>query len=231
MDIQQFVPNDEQQDCLKLLNGFITANKPHSKLLINGSAGTGKTTIIIKTIIEIIITKALPSLKSIAVLNEKEYEQLMFTFPSFIISAPTNKAKDVLLHKYNNFISSLDLKECNNHKSLLLKILSNRIEFLTVSQVLSIKRQINELGEEEFTKGNDKKIASKYSKPTYDNTFIIVDECSMIETNSTKLLNLIKCPIIYILLNVNKNLVISSIILSKNQRILFYLNVVCFIRI
>ena len=200
MASQIFIPNDEQQECLKLLSTFITANKPHSKLLINGSAGTGKTTLIIKTIIEIITAKAIPCLRSLAALNPNEFEQLMTTFPSFIISAPTNKAKDVLLHKYNNYISSpaLDIKDSQNYKSELIKILSSCIQFLTVSQVLSIKRQINELGEEEFTKGNDKKVAAKYSKPIYNNSFIIVDECSMIETNSTKLLALIKCPIIYI---------------------------------
>ena len=42
-----------------------------------------------------------------------------------------------------------------------------------------------------------KKIIDKYNK-IYTNTSIIVDECSMIDKNTARLLELIKCPIIYI---------------------------------
>ena len=54
------------------------------------------------------------------------------------------------------------------------------------------------MGVEEFTKGNDKKISDKYNKGAFSNTSIIIDECSMIDNNTYKLLSIIKCPIIYI---------------------------------
>ena len=53
--INKFIPNEEQLLCIKKVNSFISTNKPFSKLLINGSAGTGKTTIIISSIINIIL--------------------------------------------------------------------------------------------------------------------------------------------------------------------------------
>ena len=43
-----------------------------------------------------------------------------------------------------------------------------------------------------------KKLVDKYNKELILTTSIIVDECSMIDTHTTKLLNVIKCPIIYI---------------------------------
>ena len=48
------VYNDEQLNCISQLKTFIKNNIPNSKLLINGSAGTGKTTIIIYTIFQIL---------------------------------------------------------------------------------------------------------------------------------------------------------------------------------
>jgi hypothetical protein len=194
-----FKPNDEQEACIKILENFISSNTPFSKLLINGSAGTGKTTIIIKTILDIILDSFLPMLNEITIINDKLFKQITATLPTFIISAPTNKAKDVLELKYNLFLSSIEIpRNIERHKYQIYNILNRQIIFLTVSQVLSIKLQINEMGEEEFTKGNDKKIVERYNSPRFDNTFIIVDECSMIESKITKLLTLIKCPIIYI---------------------------------
>jgi len=91
-----------------------------------------------------------------------------------------------------------NLKDRTIDRYVLNEITNKKIDFLTVSQVLSINRVINEMGEEEFSKGNEKKVANKYNKPSFNNTIIIVDECSMLDTNTTKLLNIIRCPIIYI---------------------------------
>jgi len=220
-----FIPNEEQKQCILDITKFIKEYKPYSKLLINGSAGTGKTTIIISTLINNLIEQLRNHIKEIELYEDiKSMTELLNNINEFIITAPTNKAKDVLVNKYNNYIEELTLhniKENNiindnqiinsnssnnaiikkNNETLLSKIIvifSKKITFLTVSQLLSISRVINEMGEEEFTKGNEKKIGDKYNKELYSKTTIIVDECSMIDTPTTKLLNIIKCPIIYI---------------------------------
>lgn len=229
-----FIPNEEQKQCILDITKFIKEYKPYSKLLINGSAGTGKTTIIISTLINNLIEQLRNHIKEIELCEDiKSMTELLKNINEFIITAPTNKAKDVLVNKYNNYIEELtlhDIKENNiindnqmsdsnssnssndsnhsnntiikkNNETLMSKILvifSKKITFLTVSQLLSISRVINEMGEEEFTKGNEKKIGDKYNKELYSKTSIIVDECSMIDTPTTKLLNIIKCPIIYI---------------------------------
>ena len=226
-----FIPNEEQKKCILDITKFIKEYKPYSKLLINGSAGTGKTTIIISTLINILIEQIRNYIKEIELCDDiKSMSEFLKNINEFIITAPTNKAKDVLVNKYNNYIKELTLhniKENNiindnqmsdsnsnndsnssnnaiikkNNETLFSKILiifSKKITFLTVSQLLSISRVINEMGEEEFTKGNEKKIGDKYNKELYSKTSIIVDECSMIDTPTTKLLNIIKCPIVYI---------------------------------
>ena len=226
-----FIPNEEQKKCILDITKFIKEYKPYSKLLINGSAGTGKTTIIISTLINILIEQIRNYIKEIELCDDiKSMSEFLKNINEFIITAPTNKAKDVLVNKYNNYIEELTLhniKENNiindnqmsdsnsnndsnssnnaiikkNNETLFSKILiifSKKITFLTVSQLLSISRVINEMGEEEFTKGNEKKIGDKYNKELYSKTSIIVDECSMIDTPTTKLLNIIKCPIVYI---------------------------------
>ena len=220
-----FIPNEEQKKCILDITKFIKEYKPYSKLLINGSAGTGKTTIIISTLINILIEQIRNYIKEIELCDDiKSMSEFLKNINEFIITAPTNKAKDVLVNKYNNYIKELtiySIKETqiindtqmndskNNNDdtikkqnetlfSKILIIFSKKITFLTVSQLLSISRVINEMGEEEFTKGNEKKIGDKYNKELYSKTSIIVDECSMIDTPTTKLLNIIKCPIVYI---------------------------------
>jgi hypothetical protein len=220
-----FIPNEEQKKCILDITKFIKEYKPYSKLLINGSAGTGKTTIIISTLINILIEQIRNYIKEIELCDDiKSMSEFLKNINEFIITAPTNKAKDVLVNKYNNYIKELTIysiketqiindTQMNDSKynnddtikkqnetlfSKILIIFSKKITFLTVSQLLSISRVINEMGEEEFTKGNEKKIVDKYNKELYSKTSIIVDECSMIDTPTTKLLNIIKCPIIYI---------------------------------
>jgi len=215
-----FIPNEEQNSCITRVNKFIDDHKPFSKLLINGSAGTGKTTIIISSIVNILIKQIIHNIDIVQGLildNKDKPKWATLSLNIFIISAPTNKAKDVLVTKYNIYIEEqlayildntidnlIDTSIKNIYiKSLLnanlvTQIINSKITFLTVSQVLSIGRVINEMGIEEFTKGNDKKITDKYNKGAYLNTSIIVDECSMIDKNTSRLLELIKCPIIYI---------------------------------
>jgi hypothetical protein len=192
--------NDEQELCVQHINKFIHEHIPNSKLLINGSAGTGKTTIIITTIFKILshsITKNLESILD-SYKNKKDYQKLL---PNFIISAPTNKAKDVLLTKFDQLINQM-FKNTNSDElddmQIYKKVLKKQITFLTVSQILGINRVINEVGEEEFSRGNHSKISKKYQNKTYNNTNIIVDECSMIDQDMYNLLSHIKCPIIYI---------------------------------
>ena len=195
--MSSFIPNDEQTDCITKVNKFILEHRLFSKLLINGSAGTGKTTIIISSIINILLSQILEKLNDIRKLVQTNSWDKLDYLSNFIIAAPTNKAKDVLVNKYNSYLDDLT-DDIIIDKHLIIKVLEHKIVFLTVSQVLSISRVINELGEEEFTKGNDKKILEKYNKPAFSKTSIIVDECSMIDTNTTRLLSIISCPIIYI---------------------------------
>uniref|UniRef100_A0A6C0EZM5 UvrD-like helicase C-terminal domain-containing protein n=1 Tax=viral metagenome TaxID=1070528 RepID=A0A6C0EZM5_9ZZZZ len=236
--MSEIIYNDEQIQCVVKVNDFILGRKPFSKLLINGSAGTGKTTIIISSIVNILIkqivnniddicktmntsstpstsTQSTPSMSSTSSTQStpSTSSTKLDYLSSFIIAAPTNKAKDVLVSKYNNYIDNDNnnklydivlgkdnylLDDILTKKEFIQNILNKKISFLTVSQVLSISRVINEMGVEEFTKGNDKKIADKYNKGAFSNTSIIVDECSMIDNNTYKLLSIIKCPIIYI---------------------------------
>lgn len=193
----QFKPNEEQIECISKIGDFVIDNKAFSKLLINGSAGTGKTTILISSIINFINMQIMERYKIIKEAIEKNNLEKLSLINDFIISAPTNKAKDVLVAKYNLYLNALEHSSTLD-KSLLIKVAQHKIVFLTVSQVLSISRVINEMGEEEFTKGNEKKVADKYNKPAYCRTTIIIDECSMIDTNTYKILNVIKCPIIFI---------------------------------
>jgi hypothetical protein len=220
-----FNPNIEQINCIDDISKFIKNSTAFSKLLINGSAGTGKTTIIISTLVKLLMIQMKENIPIIMDTIETRKWDNLSHLHNFIITAPTNKAKDILVNKYNIFIESLTMNDIysingdtngntnsntngntngstsrtnDNLLNIFITILSKKITFLTVSQLLSISRVINEMGEEEFTKGNEKKIMDKYNKDTYLTTSIIVDECSMIDTHTTKLLNVIKCPIIYI---------------------------------
>jgi hypothetical protein len=196
-----FIPNEEQKKCIININTFIKEHKPYSKLLINGSAGTGKTSIIISSIINILINQIILHIDEIikeSTNNKHKPRWGKIGLNNFIISAPTNKAKDVLFTKYNIYIEE-QLSNILHNASItqispsnIISLLNSKISFLTVSQVLSISRVVNEKGIEEFTKGNDKKITDKYDKAI--NTSIIVDECSMIDKNTARLLELIKCP-------------------------------------
>ena len=105
-----FIPNEEQKKCILDITKFIKEYKPYSKLLINGSAGTGKTTIIISTLINILIEQIRNYIKEIELCDDiKSKSEFFKNINEFIITAPTNKAKDVLVNKYNNYIKELTL--------------------------------------------------------------------------------------------------------------------------
>ena len=195
----EFTFNDEQIACLEQVTTFIAANKPFSRLLINGSAGTGKTSIIISGVITFMLKKIAIDIEQIMNAVEQRKFNLLDTLPNFIIAAPTNKAKDVLIAKYDTLIDKVFPNERGNELFAVIKVvLKRKIVFLTVSQILGISRTINELGEEEFTKGNEAKITKKYSDKAYVYTRIVIDECSMIDTNIFKLLKVIKCSTVFI---------------------------------
>jgi SepF-like predicted cell division protein (DUF552 family) len=192
-----FIPNPEQKECILKITDFLITHKQFSKLLVNGSAGTGKTTILISSIIDFIGMQIMERYDHYKMAIQTGTWDLLKNIKDFIIAAPTNKAKDVLIDKYNTYLNTMN-SDLVIDRLVLNEIVHRKITFLTVSQVLSISRVINEMGEEEFTKGNEKKIADKFKLPNYDNTVIIIDECSMLDSNITKLLNVIRCPIIYI---------------------------------
>jgi len=192
-----FIPNPEQKECIQKIHDFLITHKQFSKLLINGSAGTGKTSILISSIIDFIGMQIMERFDHYKMAIQTGTWDLLKNIKDFIIAAPTNKAKDVLIDKYNTYLNGLK-SDLIIDRIVLNEIVHRKITFLTVSQVLSISRVINEMGEEEFTKGNEKKISDKFKFSNYDNTVIIIDECSMLDSNITKLLNVIRCPIIYI---------------------------------
>lgn len=202
--VTDFIPNDEQEKCMSQVKQFILNNKPFSRMLINGSAGTGKTTIIISSIVTTLLEFIAGDIEKITIMiNAKKFDYLD-KFPDFIIAAPTNKAKDVLISKYDILLANIfSQNETNNThtpetQNIFKNVLKRKIVFLTVSQILCISRIINELGEEEFSKGNENKITKKYSHKSYYQTRIIIDECSMIDVNTFKLLTGVRCPIVYI---------------------------------
>jgi hypothetical protein len=208
IDLLGFEFNDDQKIVLDILSSFIENNymcpkiifnrnnkqlltddqlellSDYPRFLLTGSAGTGKTSLIVYLIIS--------SWFNILPIN---------TSPKYILAAPTNKAKEVLMNKFKNIINVFDISFASNEKYQKFNIskkIETLIEFKTVSQVLGINSHINKRGEQEFTKGNIKKIKKKFLKNDYNNLILIIDECSMIDENFFKLLQQIQKPIIYL---------------------------------
>ena len=107
-----FKYNDQQEQCCKDIIEFILGAKLadfSQRMLVNGSAGTGKTSIIIQTVLDILLSaiiKMVPSIWDNTQINE---------LPQFIIAAPTNKAKDVLTEKFLASIRRIyDIKWADN---------------------------------------------------------------------------------------------------------------------
>ena len=148
-NVNSFIPNEEQLNCINKINIFIKDHAPFSKVLINGSAGTGKTTIIISTIVNILVNQILLKIEEISAListtaNESIYKKPNWTqipLNNFIISAPTNKAKDVLVTKYNIYIEEQlanVLQNIDLYNSDFVKSLRN-INISTIIQILTSK--------------------------------------------------------------------------------------------
>lgn len=183
-----FTLNAEQEHVFARLTTFcndISENQA-KQLIITGSAGTGKTSIIIYYIIS-------------SWLNTKP--AILDT--NYILCAPTNKAKDVMYTKYMEYITpilrnKLDIDFLALYPTLKRK-LYNSVQFKTISQVLGINIQINNAGLQEFSKGDQTKIIQKYmNNPEFENTVIIIDESSMVDVNCATKLSFIPRPVIYL---------------------------------
>lgn len=202
--------NDEQLSAITLLSKFIENNylcpklivarnnikhldsdqrailSNYPRFLLSGSAGTGKTSIV-----------------TYIILSSWCNHLPLTASPKYIVCAPTNKAKDVLMTKYielrDTLLKNMDSNTMQLHNINELKQkATSLIEFKTLSQVLGINVTINHTGDHEFTKGNIKKIQGKYNKTEYSKTIIFIDECSMIDINSIKKCQLITRPIVYL---------------------------------
>ena len=183
--IRPFKFNQEQLDVLSRIDDYIQMSlvlPMQKKVIITGSAGTGKTSIIIHSIISSWLNEKIP-------INDVDY----------ILCAPTNKAKDVMITKFGLYTAKLtkDTTLMSTFPELRNK-LKKRIQFKTISQVLNIKIQINDAGHQEFTKGSSEKVVSKYSEPTYENTVFIIDESSMIDTHYADILLKLPRPVIFL---------------------------------
>lgn len=152
-------------------------------LIITGSAGTGKTSLIIYSI----ITSWLNTKPAMMDVN-------------YILCAPTNKAKDVMTNKYMDYIAIIRQHHpelLTQYPTLARKLFKN-VQFKTISQVLGINIQINDEGHQEFTKGSTARIIAKYNMADYENTIIIIDEASMIDINCADKLDIIPRPLIFL---------------------------------
>jgi hypothetical protein len=183
-----FTLNAEQEHAYAQLTTFcndISINQG-KQLIITGSAGTGKTSIIIYYI----ISSWLNTKPAILDIN-------------YILCAPTNKAKDVMYNKYMEYISPIlrdtSSTSLNSQYPTLKRKLFHSVQFKTISQVLGINIQINNAGLQEFSKGDQSKIIQKYmNNPEFENTVIIIDESSMVDSNCAAKLNFIPRPVIYL---------------------------------
>lgn len=183
-----FTLNTEQEHAYTRLATFCNdlSSQKGKQLIITGSAGTGKTSIIIYYIISSWLNTK-PAIMDI----------------NYILCAPTNKAKDVMYNKYMEYVSPI-LRDTSPNNLLtqyptLKRKLYNNTQFKTISQVLGINIQINNDGLQEFSKGDQAKIIQKYmNNPEYENTVIIIDESSMVDANCAAKLNFIPRPVIYL---------------------------------
>lgn len=183
----KIIPNGERGNIRQLTYEQISQLSRFPRFLLTGSAGTGKTSIITYLIFA-------------GWFNVYPVSQS----PKYIIAAPTNKAKDVLMNKYNSIKNKVielinsDLEIKSEFTNYLIQSKSlELVQFKTLSQVLGINSQINKDGKQEFTKGNIFRIQKRFAKKEYANTIIVIDECSMIDNDSFKLVQQIPKPVIF----------------------------------
>jgi hypothetical protein len=183
----KIIPNGDRGNIRQLSYEQISQLSRFPRFLLTGSAGTGKTSIITYLIFAGWFNVYPPSQS-----------------PRYIIAAPTNKAKDVLMNKFNMIknkvieIINSDPEIKSEFTSYLIHTKSlELVQFKTLSQVLGINSQINKDGQQEFTKGNIFRIQKRFAKKEYVNTIIVIDECSMIDSDSFKLVQQIPKPVIF----------------------------------
>jgi hypothetical protein len=183
----KIISNGERGNIRQLSYEQISQLSRFPRFLLTGSAGTGKTSIITYLIFA-------------GWFNVYPVSQS----PRYIIAAPTNKAKDVLMNKFNMIknkvieIINSDPEIKSEFTNYLIQTKSlELVQFKTLSQVLGINSQINKDGQQEFTKGNIFRIQKRFAKKEYANTVIVIDECSMIDRDSFKLVQQIPKPVIF----------------------------------
>ena len=142
---------NDQQKGVKLLIEFLY----NSKLVFGlyGYAGTGKTT----TIIELLYM----------LLN-------MGLIKALAVTAPTNKATDIIRAKFKRYIDLLCIEDLSFDDKLdwLKKNKNINIEIITIHKLLNYNNDFNSEGNRIFVKRGKSNI-SKYD-------IVIIDECSMI---------------------------------------------------
>lgn len=168
---EKFKYSKEQKKATKLLKKFIVDNNSNTFGLY-GYAGTGKTSMIINYITDLISQKLIKSV---------------------VFTAPTNKAVIVLKDKFRNYLCEL-YNEITNTKDLhlncdldihlydLSKIFNVNINFMTIHKLLNLQSDYNDNGDIIFV--NNSKDKSNIKE--YD--LIIVDECSMISQDIISLI-------------------------------------------
>jgi len=144
----------EQSKALSNILDFLP-NYQETMYGMYGYAGTGKTTILIELIVYLLKHKLINSVA---------------------LTAPTNKALNVMKSKFRNYIKELSsetLSENFNFDELLLT-LNIRIDFITIHKLLHFEMDFNSDGGTVFiVKGSKKSLLDLYN-------VIIIDECSMI---------------------------------------------------
>jgi len=141
--------SDEQQDAINNIIKFL-ANEDKKLFGLFGYAGTGKTTLIIRIIGYLIVNK---HIKTVG------------------ISAPTNKALNVLMNKFTNYLKN----ECNINDE------NENVDFFTLHKLLNFKPEVTEDGTMDFVRNELLTIRKKYD-------IIIIDECSMIPQHMVDIL-------------------------------------------
>lgn len=143
----------EQKKAIKRIIIFL-CDRDQLTYGLYGYAGTGKTTTIVEFISFLIKNKYIRSI---------------------CLTAPTNKAVNVMKSKFGKCIKEFDTNTKNNFNGKLEEINKakhTRIEFCTIHKLLNYMNEYDSDGNKEFIKG------SKSNIMKYD--LVIIDECSMI---------------------------------------------------
>ena len=158
--------NKEQKKTLLNLLSFLS-NHQEPFYGVYGYAGTGKTTILVELVIYLLKNKLI---KSVA------------------LTAPTNKAVNVIKSKFKNYIielyeviskKKLDMARNFDFDDILHKLvdLGIKINFITIHKLLSFQMDFNDEGDTILIFKNSKKsLLDNYN-------MVLIDECSMISVS------------------------------------------------